>query len=54
METAPTNQNSSIASRRLNFLSDLPRAALAIGAVLTITWIAFLGYEIVRLLEAVL
>jgi hypothetical protein len=55
METASIVQNSSTTSYRPNFLHQiLARTALVIGGFLTIVWIAFLGYEIVRLFEVAL
>ena len=52
METTSTIQNSSITPYRANSLYEiLVRTMLAIGAILTIVWIAFLGYGLVRLFE---
>jgi hypothetical protein len=55
METGTTIQNPSIPARRLNFFRQiLPPTGLIVGLVLTTVWISFLGYQIVRLIEAVL
>jgi hypothetical protein len=55
METGTTIKNPSIPARRLNFFHQiLPPTGLIIGLVLTTVWISFLGYQIVRLVEAAL
>jgi len=53
METETTIQN--LPARTLNlFYQILPPAGLIVGLVLTTVWIGFLGFQIVRLVEAVL
>jgi hypothetical protein len=55
METGTTIQNPSFPARAPNWFQQiLPPTGLIVGVVLTTVWISFLGYQIVRLVEAVL
>jgi hypothetical protein len=55
METGITIQNPSFPVRTANFFYRiLPPTGLILGLVLTTVWISFLGYQIVRLVEAAL
>jgi hypothetical protein len=53
METETTIQNLPARTPNL-FYQILPPAGLIVGLVLTTVWIGFLGFQIVRLVEAVL
>jgi hypothetical protein len=55
METGTTAQDRSLPARTPNLLHQiLPPAGLVVGLVLTTAWISFLGYQVVRLVQAVL
>jgi hypothetical protein len=55
MEAGTTIQNPSLPPRTPNlFHQILPPTGLIVGVVLTTVWICFLGFQIVKLVEAVL
>jgi len=55
MKTGTTIQNQSLPARTPNlFQQILSPKALIVGAVLATVWIYFLGFQTVRLVEAVL